>query len=159
MLGPRQSAVAVTAALLARRRLPRAGAMVKLAAKCLLAGESGPSGPIRPAGGRGLERAPWGGARPAAWRRWGGRAPSVRGDPRGGWWRAAPGGGPASLSPSSRGRPDGEEMGKAVIGERWGTSAPPGRERWKKGKKERKKELFYSVERWAEDGESAKGVG
>lgn len=26
-------------------------------------------------------------------------------------------------------------------------------------KKERKKELFYSVERWAEDGESAKGVG
>lgn len=51
----------------ARRRPPaRAGAMVKLAAKCLLAGECGPHDPIRPAGYRGLERALWRGARPAA---------------------------------------------------------------------------------------------
>lgn len=65
---PRLSAVATAAAAVRARcrRLPRAGAMVKLAAKCVLAGESGPPAPIRPAGHRGLERAPWGGLRPAA---------------------------------------------------------------------------------------------
>lgn len=64
-----KAAVAILAAAVRarhRRRLPRAGAMVKLAAKCLLAGESGPPVPIRPAGHRGLERALWDGARPAA---------------------------------------------------------------------------------------------
>lgn len=64
---PRLGAVAILAAAVrARHRLPRAGAMVKLAAKCLLAGESGPPVPIHPAGHRGLERALWDGARPAA---------------------------------------------------------------------------------------------
>ncbi|XP_063251883.1 intraflagellar transport protein 27 homolog isoform X2 [Prinia subflava] len=65
---PRLGAVAAAAAALRARRRhpPRAGAMVKLAAKCLLAGESGPPAPVRPAGHRGLERAPWGEARPAA---------------------------------------------------------------------------------------------
>ena len=42
----------------------------------------------------------------------------------GGWWRAAPGGGLASLSPSSKGRPDGEEVGKEATGERWGPQLP-----------------------------------
>lgn len=61
--GPRLGAVAAPAAAVRARRLPRAGAMVKLAAKCLLAGESDPPAPIRTAGCRGLE--PRGGARPA----------------------------------------------------------------------------------------------
>lgn len=43
----------------------RAGVMVKLAAKCLLAGESGPPAAISPAAHTGLERAPWARARPA----------------------------------------------------------------------------------------------
>lgn len=62
------SAVAAAAAAVRAgcRHLPRAGAMVKLAAKCVLAGESGPPAPIRPASHSGVERAPWGGVRPAA---------------------------------------------------------------------------------------------
>lgn len=69
---PRPSAVAVAGAAVRAHchHLLQAGAMVKLAAKCLLAGESGSPAPTRPAGHRGLERAPWGGARPAAQAAW-----------------------------------------------------------------------------------------
>lgn len=98
--------------------------MVKLAAKCVLAGESGPPGPIRPSGGGGLERAPWGGARPAAGRRWDARAPSAWGEPR------VDGGRPRReaawllSAPCQRVPPDGEEVGNEVAWLRWGPQRP-----------------------------------
>lgn len=120
-------AAAAAAAIPARRRLPRAGAMVKLAAKCLLAGESGPSGPIRLAGFRGLERAPWGGARPAAGAALGRPAPlREEGAPERGRAGRRPGFSQPLVEGSPRRRRNGQRGDRRGVG----TSAPSGRERW-----------------------------
>lgn len=128
LLRPWQSAVAAAAAAIpARRRLPRAGAMVKLAAKCLLAGESGPSGPIRLAGFRGLERALWGGARPAAGAALGRPAPlREEGAPE----RGRAGRRPVFSQPLVEGSPRRRRNGERGDRREVGTSAPSGRERW-----------------------------